>query len=104
MPEKILPVVPAGTSSNRKDNARIEKACRDFEAIMVAALMKETSAGKASRGTDGERNTFGALEETAWEMTAGAVSSRGEGFGLWRQLYESITKGTSGGEGHESDK
>ncbi|HDQ93491.1 MAG TPA: hypothetical protein ENN89_05140 [Synergistetes bacterium] len=98
MPEKISPGAPTGTPPEAKDKARIEKACRDFEAIMVAALMKETAAGKASRGNDGEKSTFAALEETAWEMTAGAVSSRGEGFGLWRQLYESITKGNRGGE------
>jgi len=38
---------------------------------------------------EGEKAPFGALEETAMEMTAEALSEQG-GIGLWEVLYESL--------------
>lgn len=93
MVEPLTPGLrPASTDTNAKRDERVEKACRDFEAILLATLMKDSARNRVSPDRAQTENSFGALEDTAWEMTAQALSQEGEGLGLWKALYESIQR------------
>jgi len=72
----------------------LEKACRQFEGIFLAALLKQSQQGVFSD----KKGPFRALEETTLEMTAESISGSGDGFGLWRVLYENLSKGGKGAE------
>ena len=82
--------------TNAKKDEQIEKACRDFEAILVATLMKDSARQIGSLDRSQKEKPFGSLEDTAWEMTARALSGEGEGIGLWKALYDSITSQDTG--------
>lgn len=96
MLEPLAPgMLPASTDTDVKRDEKIEKACRDFEAILLATLMKDSAKDKISLNSHTQtENPFGALEDTAWEMTAQALSQEGDGLGLWKSLYESIQGNT----------
>lgn len=91
MVEPLTPGLrPANTDTKTKRDEKVVKACRDFEAILLATLMKDSAKNRVSLDRTQTENSFGALEDTAWEMTAQALSQEGEGLGLWKALYESI--------------
>lgn len=76
-------------SSSTPSRKKLEESCRQFEGFFLAELMKKSKeAGVVSMGEG--KKTFGALEETALEMSARSISEEGEGMGLWRVLYDDL--------------
>lgn len=88
----VSPMQKASASgSSRK---KLEDSCRQFEGFFLAELMKKSKeAGVASLGEN--KKTFGALEETALEMSARSISEEGEGLGLWKVLYDDLCRSFS---------
>lgn|GEM_PF-3526647 len=75
----------------------LEKACRQFEGIFLAALLKQSRQGSLTE----DKRPFGALEETSLEMAAESISGSGEGLGLWKVLYENLSEGRKGAGNRE---
>jgi Rod binding domain-containing protein len=89
---------PSAPDQGRKKWADpLEKACRQFEGIFLAALLKQSRR----EGFTEKKEPFRMLEETTLEMAAESISSSGEGLGLWRVLYENLSEGRKGAEGQE---
>jgi Rod binding domain-containing protein len=88
---------PGLGQGRKKEVDPLEKACRQFEGIFLAALLKQSRQGAFTE----KEGPFRALEETSMEMTAEAISGSGEGLGLWRVLYENLSEGMKGGEDPE---
>lgn len=70
---------------------KLETACREFEGFFVAEMLKKNMATVPDAKGEGEGQAFGPLEETSMEMVARSLSSRGEGMGLWKVLYEALS-------------
>ncbi|KUK58471.1 MAG: hypothetical protein XD80_0811 [Synergistales bacterium 53_16] len=106
-------VDPVGTKTNAfakhlsrdEGNKRLEEACKHFEAIFLAKMLKASRKDEVS--WTGEKSPFGALEETSMEMAAESLSKQG-GIGLWKVLYESLREsGEQGGipnDGRQDDE
>jgi Rod binding domain-containing protein len=73
--------------SREDGNKRLEEACKCFEAIFLARMLKTSRKDSVSWG--GEDSPFKALEETSMEMAAESLSKQG-GIGLWKVLYDSL--------------
>jgi Rod binding domain-containing protein len=88
-PVSAQETAPEGAHTGKQmEKAKLQEACRQFESIFLAKLLKEARA-EGAFWEEGEKAPFGALEETAMEMTAEALSEQG-GIGLWEVLYESL--------------
>jgi flagellar protein FlgJ len=88
-PVSAQELVPGGANTRaQREKAKLREACKQFESIFLAKMLKEARADEAF-WEDGEKSPFGALEETAMEMTAETLSEQG-GIGLWEMLYESL--------------
>ena len=71
------------------DDARLRKACADFEAIFLNMLFKQMKASTAQSGlfpASIERNLY---ESMFFEKAAEQIS-RGRGTGIGRMLYEQL--------------
>jgi len=88
-PVSAQKTVPGGANTReQREKAKLREACKQFESIFLAKMLKEARAEEPFLEEDG-KSPFGALEETAMEMTAEALSEQG-GIGLWKMLYESL--------------
>ncbi|MFA0888284.1 MAG: hypothetical protein ACC613_04190 [Synergistales bacterium] len=91
--------VPAGAGARAVKNGpaedgRLEEACRRFEGIFLACLLKQSRQGAFTE----KKEPFRVMEDTTLEMTAESISKSGEGFGLWRVLAESLAGELLSGE------
>lgn len=73
--------------SREDGDKKLEEACKRFEAIFLARMLKTSRKDSVSWG--GEDSPFKALEETSMEMAAESLSKQG-GIGLWKVLYDSL--------------
>lgn len=73
----------------RRQERSLEESCKQFESVLVAMIWKDMTKSAKSFGGDKEKHLYGALEDTAMEMAAEAVTS-GEGVGLWKVLYAQL--------------
>ncbi|MFP4482583.1 MAG: hypothetical protein ACLFN0_07325 [Thermovirgaceae bacterium] len=88
-PVSLQETVPQGANSTeQREKAKLQEACKQFESIFLAKMLKQARTDETF-WKEREKSPFGALEETAMEMTAEALSEQG-GIGLWEMLYESL--------------
>lgn len=80
----------------RKQEAKLEETCKEFEGIMLANLWKQMmKSAKDSGKTEEEkreRNIYQPLEDLSMEMAATSLSQQSGGAGMWKVLYESLHK------------
>lgn len=89
-PSLTAPTAPAASERNT-EKERLQKACQDFEAIMLKSLLKEMRAGVPQDGllgTDSGREMMQDLmdQEVALQM------ARTQGIGIGDRLYETFRR------------
>lgn len=77
---------------------RLERACKQFEGILLSQLWKDMMTSSRRIGGEEMKRPFGPLEDTAVEMASEALSESG-GVGLWRVLYEQMRGAVEGSDG-----
>ncbi len=70
--------------------ANLVEAARQFEALMIGQLLKESHAGEAGWPGDGEESGNATMTEVAEEHFAQALAKSG-GLGLGATLIKSLT-------------
>lgn len=74
----------------RKQEAALEKSCKQFEGTVFSKIWKDMM--KSARNLfeqDEKKRLYGALEDTAMEMTSEYLSES-QGVGVWKVLYDSL--------------
>ncbi|MBI2679524.1 MAG: hypothetical protein HYX25_00785 [Candidatus Solibacter usitatus] len=92
--EKLPPVVPP-VPENGAEHAKIEKAAKQFESLLIGQIMKSMhEAGSSGWLGGGEDQAGEAAMELAEEQFAQALASRG-GLGLARLIMQGLTARSS---------
>jgi Rod binding domain-containing protein len=88
--EKLPPVAPPAPE-NGAEHAKIEKAAKQFESLLIGQIMKSMhEAGSSGWMGGGEDQAGEAAMELAEEQFAQALASRG-GLGLARLIMQGLT-------------
>lgn len=77
---------------SEQDDQKLKRACKQFEGIFIASMLKESLGSGSITGEDGdESDSFKSLRELTIEMTGESLASQENGgIGLWKDLYRSI--------------
>lgn len=67
----------------------LESACKSFEGLLLAEIVKSEMANARAFGPNTKR-PFRQMEEVAIEMVCDEISNSG-GLGLWKFLYEEMS-------------
>lgn len=80
------------SSSADKDDQKLKRACKQFEGIFIATMLKESMSSSSSGETEKkESKPFESLRELTIEMTGESLASQENGgVGLWKDLYQSL--------------
>ena len=88
--EKLPPVAPPAPE-NGAEHAKIEKAAKQFESLLIGQIMKSMhEAGSSGWMGGGDDQAGEAAMELAEEQFAQALASRG-GLGLARLIMQGLT-------------
>lgn len=78
-------------SSPDKDDQKLERACKQFEGIFIATMLKESMNSSSEEVEKKGSKPFQSLRELTIEMTGESLASQENGgIGLWKDLYQSL--------------
>lgn len=90
-PVMSLPAVPAPGTRTKDDATRIEGAARQFEALLIAQLLRAARGGEEGWLGAGADTTASAALALAEEQFAGALAAQG-GLGLAGMVVSGMKK------------
>lgn len=93
------------TNPGQSKNPRLERSAHEFEASLMAELLKPLQEKDALTGEDtgeGDARSGGALAGFASESLAQAISERG-GFGIANRILHQLDGGHGGGRGQNEE-
>jgi len=79
-------------SKAEQDDQKLKRACKQFEGIFIASMLKESMDSESATGNDRkDSDSFKSLRELTIEMTGESlVSQENGGIGLWKDLYRGL--------------
>lgn len=84
--------LPQADLKAEQDDQKLKRACKQFEGIFIASMLKESlDSGSISGGGKKNSDSFKSLRELTIEMTGESLASQENGgIGLWKDLYRSL--------------
>jgi len=86
IPAEYRPPMPEATEIDRDEEQR-RKVARDFEGVLIHQILDNMS--NTIPESEDEDSSTEHIKGMFWSFLADAVAENG-GFGLWRQIYESM--------------
>jgi peptidoglycan hydrolase FlgJ len=89
--QAITGAAPASGTTKKDDPARAADAARQFEALLMAQLLRSAREGEGGWGGDGQDSSAGCATDYAEQAMATAMASRG-GLGLSSLILTGLRK------------